>query len=58
VVHVDSGSKSTKQIVLRGDDAPSLREFSRPLAGVHRVIVRTTDRMVPPVGDYVFVTER
>jgi hypothetical protein len=58
VVHVDSGSKSTKPIALRGGDAPRLSEFSQLLPGVHRVIVRTADRMVPPVSDYVFVTER
>jgi pimeloyl-ACP methyl ester carboxylesterase len=58
VVHVDSGSKSTKPIALRGGDAPRLSEFSQLLPGVHRVIVRTADQMVPPVSDYVFVTER
>jgi hypothetical protein len=57
VIHVDSNSTSRKPMALAGGDVPTVFEFTRLVPGVHRVVVQAANRMLPPVSDYVFVTE-
>jgi hypothetical protein len=58
VENVDSGQRVRKPVALPGDGEASSATFAGLIAGMHRVTVQPSNRMMPPISDYVLVIDR
>jgi len=57
LLHVESGTKASRPLLLAGRETPWREVFRRPRPGVHRVSVLPGDRRLPVISDYAFVVE-